>query len=450
MKILKNVSRRRGILDSLSNIGWLSGDRILRMVGALLVGTLVARYLGPKQFGLLSYGIAIYSLFNIISNLGLDSLVVRDLAIDPDEEPRVMGTAFVLKIAASVVTTVAAILAAWILEPHDQVLVIIVALLSFASIAQGLDVIDYFFQARVHSRYVVVPRTIVFVAASVARVIAVLLRGSLLVFAWIAALEIFLLEIGLAISYGRFRSFLPHWSWSSRRAKALLMESWPLLVSGIMIMLYMRTDQVLLGKLGSMEAVGNYTAAIRFSEIWYAIPMIVTISVMPKLLKSRDANAELYYSRLEVFYRAMVLLSVIVTAGTLVFGPWLVRLLYGAKFTSAANILSIHIWTGIFVALGCVGSQQYVHEGITTSVLKRTVLGAFVNIALNLLWIPRFGGIGSAMATLVAQSVAAYFGDAIDQRTRHIFRLKTKALLQFWMIYPLQYQGAAEETSRVD
>ncbi len=285
MNLLKKVRQRRGILESLSNIGWMSGDRFIRMFGAVIVGTLVARYLGPDQFGLLNYGVAIYGLFNIISNLGLDSLVVRDVALDTDGEPRILGTAFVLKALASVVTTIAAIIASQILDPHNRVLIIIVALLSFASISQAFDVIDYFFQAHTRSRHTVVPRTIAFVAASLARLVAVFMHSSLLVFAWIAALEVLLGEIGLAVSYIRYRGNHSALELDLKRAKSLMAESWPLLISSIMISLYMRIDQVLLGRISSMATVGNYTAAIRFSEIWYAIPMIVTTSVMPRLLK---------------------------------------------------------------------------------------------------------------------------------------------------------------------
>jgi len=80
MRFLTTIRNRAGIRASLSNIGWLGSDRVLRMLGAVVVGTLVARYLGPSQFGLLSYGLAIYGLFNTLSNLGLDSLVVREVA----------------------------------------------------------------------------------------------------------------------------------------------------------------------------------------------------------------------------------------------------------------------------------------------------------------------------------------------------------------------------------
>jgi polysaccharide transporter, PST family len=444
LNLFKRLSKKKGILESLSNVGWLGGDRVIRMFGAVLIGTLVARYLGPDQFGLLNYGLAIYGLFNIISNLGLDSLVVRDIALDSKAEPHVLGTAFALKGAASIVTTIAAMVAARILDPRDRILIIIVALISFASIAQALDVIDYFFQAHTRSRYTVVPRTAAFILASIAKLIAVLLHASLLTFAWIAALEVLMAELGLLVSYIRYRKMIPRWTWNSKQAKALMTESWPLLISSIMIMIYMRTDQILLGRFSSMTTVGNYTAAIRFSEIWYAIPVIVTSSVMPKLLKTRDANPAGYYSRLQIFYESMILVSVLVTVATLLLGPTMVHLLYGSRYSSASSILSVHIWTGVFVTVGSIGTQQYVHEKLTISSLNRTALGAIANVILNLLWIPRWGGMGSAMATLVAQSMAAYFADGLSKTTRHIFWMKTRAFVHFWLL-PVSLLRAQEE-----
>ena len=444
MKVLEKVRGREGILESLSNIGWLSGDRFLRMFGAVVVGMLVARYLGPSKFGLLNYGIAIYGLFNVISNLGLDSLVVRDIALDESGEHLILGSGFWLKAVASVVTTLAAIIAAKLLEPRNTVLIEIVALMSIASISQALDVIDFFFQAQTKSRYTVVPRNIAFVLASVARVVAVFLRLDLLVFAWIAALEVLFGEIGLGIAYLRFRKPLPRWSWNLGRAKTMLAESWPLLVSTLMITLYMRSDQILLGRLASKAVVGQYTAAIRLSEIWYSIPMIISASVMPRLLKSRDLNPERYYARLQRLYESMVLVSVILAVVTQLAAPLVVRILYGQQFAPAAGILRVHIWTGVFVFVGSVSGMQFVQEKLTVSTMQRTVLGAILNVVLNLLWIPRWGGMGSAMATLVAQCFASYIGDALDSRTRHIFRMKTKAYLHFWMLPRQLVQRTAE------
>ena len=444
MNALHKIKSRKGLRESLSNIGWLSGDRILRMFGAVVVGTAVARYLGPSQFGLLNYGLAIYALFNTISNLGLDFLVVRDVALDEEREPQILGTAFVLKGLASVLTTLGAIIAARILEPGNATLIIIVALMSFASIAQALDVIDYYFQARTRSSYVVVPRNVAFVAASLARLAAIFLHGSLLVFAWIGALEVLVAELGLVVSYFIFRRPLPRWNWRIPYAKGLLVESWPLLLSSFMIMIYMRSDQVLLGKMAPSAVVGHYTAAVRLSEIWYSIPLIICASVMPNLLKGRAANPQLYYDRLQRLYDSMVFLSVAVAICTQFAGPLVIRLLYGQSYAPAAGMLAVHIWTGVFVFVGCVSGQQFVQEKLTVSSMQRTVLGAIINVVLNILLIPRWGGIGSALATLVAQGVASYFADALDSRTRHIFRMKTRAYLHFWTLPRLLLKEAAQ------
>ncbi len=145
---LPRVSPSHGFWETVRNIGWVSAGRLLRMGGSLVVGTMVVRYLGPTQYGAFSYAFAIYGLFNIASNLGLDVLVVSEIALTEDvaEEEAVLGTAFWLKVIASVITSLAAVLFAWIAHPGDKAVIAIVAMLSVASIAQGLDVVDFFFQ----------------------------------------------------------------------------------------------------------------------------------------------------------------------------------------------------------------------------------------------------------------------------------------------------------------
>lgn len=438
------IRNRAGLRASLSNIGWLSGDRILRLFGGVVITTVVARYLGPAQYGLLNYGLAIYAIFNIVSNLGLDFLVVREIALKEDCEPKVLGTAFVLKAAASVVTTIIAIVVSKVLEPDNVILIEIVAIMSIAAISQAFDVIDFFFQAQTQSRYTVMARTSVFLLASVARVIAVLLHAQLMTFAWIGGFEILFSELALGASYLRFRRPLPRWKWHFPVARGFLAESWPLLVSSLMIMIYMRCDQILLGKMATTADVGQYSVAVRLSEIWYSIPTIICVSVMPRLLKGLESDPQKYYARLERLYESMILVSIIVGIATQLAGPLVVRLLFGSKFGPAARILDIHIWTGVFVSVGVVGGQQIIQEKIVISSLYKTLAGAIVNVVLNILWIPRWGTLGSATATLVAYSVSAYFADTIHPRTRHIFLIKTRAYLHFWAPIRFALQGTTE------
>ena len=425
----------KGFWETVRNIGWTSVAKIVRMGGSLVVGTLVVRYLGPFRYGVFSYAIAIYGLFNIISNLGLDYLVVSDVALAKDvaTEEEVLGTALILKILASVVTTAAAAAYAWFTHREEHTVFIIVVMLSVASIAQGFDVIDYYFQAKTRSRLIVLPQIVVFIISNLARVAAVLLKSSLLVFGAIYALEILFTELSFAWVYWFYHRNLMRWRFERQRAVALMKASWPLLIASLLVIVYMRTDQILLGILSTKTVVGEYSAASKLSEIWYAIPSLICASVMPRLLRNKESDPAKYYARLERLYGMMAAFSICLAIGVSFFGRYAVLLLFGKAYLSATNILSVLIWTGPFVFLGVGAGMQLIHEGLTKISLQRSIAGAMCNIALNYLLIPRFGGVGSAMATLTTQVVAAYLMDAVNRDTRHIFRMKTRALTGLWL-----------------
>jgi PST family polysaccharide transporter len=425
----------KGTKDTIHNIGWVSSDRVIRIGGQLLVGVWVVRYLGPQQWGLYSYAYAIFALFNIVSNLGLDYLVVRDIAIAPDveTEAEMLGTAFLLKVGASLVTTLTAIIYAWIVRPDEPLIVLMVAIVSVAAISQGFDVIDYFFQAKVRSRVVVLPRLVVFIGISVARVIAIVMKCPLMMFVILSASEMLLYELVSAIVYARRERNIRTWSFRWPRAAGLLKESWPLILAGLLVTIYMRSDQVILGTLLTPAVVGTYSAAVKISETWYTVPIVISSSVMPRLVKHLAENSTLYYRRLQRFYSVMIVLSFAAAILTTFFGKYLILLAFGRAYLPAARILAIHVWTGPFVFLGIIGSSQLIHERKTAIEVQRSLSGAVVNVALNLVLVPRYGGIGSAIATLIAQASACYFADAFNQRTRHIFIMKSRALLCLWL-----------------
>ncbi len=420
----------KGFWDTAYNIGWVTAARVIRMGGSLVVGTMVVRYLGPSQYGTFSYAFAIYGLFNVVSSLGLDYLVVNDLAQAPHlaAEEQVLGTALLLKVAASILTTIAAVLFAWITHPAQQTVILLVAMLSAASIFQGFDVIDYYFQAKIRSRLVVIPQLIVFVLSNVARLIAVLTKCPLLVFGAIAAIEILATELGFVAAYSIAQRNLARWTFHRGKALSLLRASWPLLIASLLIIVYMRTDQILLGNLSTRAVVGQYSAASKLSEIWYAIPALICSSVMPKLLVGKQANPAHYYQRLQRLYEIMIALSVAIALAVTLLGKQIVLLFFGALYLPAVSILAVHIWTGPFVFIGVVSGMQLVQENLTQVSLQRSIVGALCNVGLNYLFIPRFGGVGSAVATLITQMISSYALDGLDKRTRHIFWMKTRAL----------------------
>lgn len=427
--------RSGGFWETVHNIKWMGIAQIAKMGGSLVVGVFVVRYLGPSQYGALSYAFAVFGLFNIISNLGLDYLVVNAIAVakEPTTEEEVLGTAFLLKVVASVITTVVAIAFSWVTHPTDTTTIILVAMLSSAGISQGFDVVSYFYQAKTKSRLTVVPQLVLFVLGSTARIVMVWTRAPLLAFGILGSLEILAGQLGLAVVYFYYQRNLACWRFRFARAKTMLTASWPLLISGLLIMVYMRTDQILLGTLGTKAVVGQYSVAVKLSEIWYTIPTIICASVMPRLLRWKEAAPDVYYRRLGRLYDLMAIFSIAIAVCVSFAGKYLITLLFGATYLPAASILAVHIWTGPFVFIGIVSGLQVLHENNSRISLQRTSVGAIANVVLNLLLIPRFGGMGSAVATLIAQILAAYLLDILNDSTRHIFRMKTRALFGFWI-----------------
>jgi PST family polysaccharide transporter len=426
--------KRKGLLDVLKNISWVSLERLIRLGGALLVGTAVARYLGPASFGVFSYAYAIYALFNIVSGLGLDLLVVKEVTLRPDMEEEILGTSFLLKVAASCVTSVLAIAAAAILRPNDRLVLEVTALLSIASIFQGFEVASFFFQATLKSRLTIFPTLAVFVAACIARVFAVLSHSTLLTFAWIAAAEIAVTQLSVGICYMFHRSSFPKWHFNRVEATKLLEQSWPLMASSFLIIVYVRCDQVILGIFCSSTVVGDYSAAVKIAELWYALPLIICGSVMPQLLRIKQLDETSYLAKLQRLYDLLALSSFIVAVITMIVGKTIVALMFGPQYSGVYPILALYVWTGVFVFVGILGGQQMTYDGLVKLQLQRSLFGAVANIVLNLLLVPSFGAMGSAISTLVVQAVVSYGLDLASQKTRNMFFLKTRAYLFFWLM----------------
>jgi PST family polysaccharide transporter len=215
---------------------------------------------------------------------------------------------------------------------------------------------------------------------------------------------------------------------SIKRAKSLFKDSWPLLLSGISITIYMKIDQIMLAHMIGDEAVGIFSAAVRISEVWYFIPMMIVASTFPAILESKKRSEKQYYARLQKLYDLMVVISLVVMLPMAFLSTHIVILLFGEAYRGAGIVLSIHIWGLIFVSLGLASSAYFTAENRQVLILQRTVTGAIFNVTLNLLLIPNFGGVGAAFATVASQAVSTLLFDSLQIATRRMFFMKLKAL----------------------
>ncbi len=431
-KVIQKVSLlkgRTGLHKILANISWLFADRILRMGFGLVVGIWVARYLGVQQFGLLNYAIAFVAIFNPLANLGLDVVVVRRLVADPTQQQSILGTSFWMRFVAGWLTWLAVIIGIYLLRHDDAMTIVTVMILGAANIFQSFDTIDLWFQSQVRSKYSVLAKNAAFIATTSIRVVMVLSHAPIVAFVVAILLEAVLGAVGLLIVYKQQGYLVKLWQWSRSLAQDLLRESLPLILSGLTIMIYMRIDQIMLGQMIGDKAVGVYSAATRISEVWYFIPMTVSSSVMPSIFNAKEISEELYYQRIGGLNRGLTWLAIAVAIVMTFVSKPLIVMLFGNSYIESGTILAVHIWASVFVFSGVATSGWFIAENLSYLSLYRTLSGAIVNILLNIFLIPIYGGLGAAIATVIAQAVASFISNGVNPKTRKLFKVQIKSLL---------------------
>ncbi len=406
--IRRRIEGRTQVQTILGNISWLSLDRVVRMGVGLVIGVWVARYLGPDQFGLLNFAAAFVSLFSPLALLGLDSIVVRELVKAPDGSRGTLGTAFALKLAGAVISGIGAIVLILVSRPGETLLHAMVAIAAAAVLFQSLDTIDFWFQSRVRSKFVVVARNAAFLGVAGIRAAMILLHAPLIAFAWAGFLELGFSAVGLVFFYRRNGESITRWSASISRARLLLRDSWPLFLSGVSVAIYMRIDQVMIGYMLNDAAVGTYSVAIRLVEIWYFLPMAFATSVLPALINARQADESLYTVRLQTFYDVMAGIALLIAAVTSILSTPIISILYGERYIGAGPILAVYAWASVPVFLGVASSQHFLVVNRTRVSLYRTFAGLVMNVASNLILIPALGPIGAAISSLASQLIVTF------------------------------------------
>ena len=214
-----------------------------------------------------------------------------------------------------------------------------------------------------------------------------------------------------------------------KTATSLLKDSWPLIISGIAISIYMKIDQVMIREMMNVEAVGQYVAAVRLSEAWYYIPMVIVASLFPAIVNAKKQSEELYYSRIQKLYDFMVWTAIAIALPITFLSDRIVELLYGTQYNQAGSVLEIHIWTGVFVFAGVASSKWLLSENLQIFSTINTFIGVIINIGLNYFLIPRIGIEGAAWATLGSYFIAAYLSLLLWKKTRINFINLSKTLL---------------------
>jgi len=423
------LKNHHGFMKYFKNTSWLFAEKILRMIVGLFVGIWVARYLGPEQFGLFSYAQSFVGLFSVIAGLGLDGIIVRELVKDPSKQAVLLGTAFRLKLIGALLVLIALAVAVK-LSHQDSLTILLIFIIASATVFQSFNIIDFFFQAKVLSKYVVYANIISLLISSLVKVGLILTNAPLIAFSGVILFDSLVLMLGFVYFFQRNSTLnIKQLKFSKSTAIDLLKDSWPLILSGLVISIYMKIDQIMIKEMLNAEAVGQYAAAVRLSEAWYFIPMVVASSLSPAIINAKKQSEALYYARLQKLYDLMVWMAIAIALPVTFLSDWVVNRLYGEQYSQAGSVLMIHIWAGVFVGLGVARGKWILNENLQKYSFQYLTIGLLVNVALNYKLIPLVGINGAAYATVCAQFIGTIIAPLLYKKTRISFYMMIKSLI---------------------
>lgn len=397
-------AEKLGVVKYLKNTGWIILSRILNVAISLFVSLYVIRYLGPTNYGTLSYAISFMSLFTFIAGFGVDSIVYRELIKNPEKEPEILGSAFVIKLLTGILAVATTVLTA-LLIGVTQLELLIITLVSLPMIGASAHVVAHSYYARVQSKHPSLVILVTNIILSLCKLLVVYFDKGIIYFALIILLESILYTIFYLYFYQKHFSLLGKWRLNKETTMILITGGLPLAASAISITLYSRIDQVMIKHLIDNTAVGLYDAAVRLSDVWYLLPNILITSLFPAIINSKKVSRELFVKRIKMFALLLVTLNLLIILPTFILAPYIINILFGEAFAASSNVLLVYIWSLIGFSLGQLAYTYLLAEDLLYIYFVTSIVSVFINIGLNLVLIPTYGIVGAALATLISYSL---------------------------------------------
>ncbi len=383
------------------NTTWLIGGRVIQMILSFFVSILTARYLGPSNYGLISYAGAYVAFFTSLCTLGINYVIIKDFVDFPEEQGAAIGTAIAMRVISGFLSIVMIALLVGIVDKDEGLTIKVTLLCSVALIFQVFDTLNYWFQLKFQSKFSAIAALIAYIATSIYRVFLLMMKSNVLWFAFASSIDFIVLAIVLYYYYKRESG--PKLSISLTKGKALLKKSYHYILSGMMVAIYAQTDKFMLKQMMDETTVGYYSLAATLNTIWVFVLTAIIDSMYPTIMKSYKTNKAQFEKRNRQLYAIIIYISAITALCFMIFGNLIISIMYGDAYLPAVVPLGIIAWHTIFSYLGVARNVWIVCEDQQKYLKYMYMAAAIINVTLNFCFIPLWGASGAAAASLLTQ-----------------------------------------------
>lgn len=385
----------------IKNAAWIIGCRIVQSGLALVVTMLSARFLGPSGYGLINYASSLVAFFVPIMQLGLNATLVQEIISDPEHDNETMGTALAMTFCSSVACVIGIAVVSTFLNRGERESVVVCVLYSLLLVFQSLEMIQYWFQAKLLSKYVSLTILGAYIIVSAYRIILLITGSSIYWYAISQAIDLAIIAIVLLNIYKRISG--KKLKVSGTRAREMFGRSKYFILSSMMIAVFGQADRIMLKLMLGEAAVGYYSAAASCATLTAFVFSAIIQSAGPVILEGKQKSDEVFCERMKALYAVIIILASLQSAVITVLAKPVVLILYGQEYFPSVSALRIIVW---FTAFSYLGSAKYIWitaENKQQYLWIMDLFGAVANVLLNAVLIPMHGVNGAAAASLATQ-----------------------------------------------
>lgn len=383
------------------NAAWIIGCKIMQSLINLLIGLLTARYLGPSNYGIITYVASIVAFAMPIMQLGLKQTLVKEFVQAPDREGEILGTALVINIISSIFCMLGSVAFVLVADAGEKQTILVCALYSLTLLFQATEMTQYWFQSKLLSKYPSIATLCAYIVVAVYKLYLLITQKSVVWFALSNVLDYFLISLILMVIYRKVGGQRLGIDW--KLGRQMLSRSKYYIIPSLMVMIFQHTDRIMIKMMIGEAETGMYSAAITCIGISGFVFAAVIDSARPIILEMKTKDQALYETRVTQLYSIITCMSMAQSVGMTLLAKPLVWLLYGQEYAKAASILSVAVWYITFGYYGSVRNIWILAEEKQKYLTGINVAGATANVILNFCLIPAMGAIGAAVASLVTQ-----------------------------------------------
>lgn len=414
----------------INNSFWLIYDKVFRLLGVVVFNLLLANYLGASFTGEYHFIVAFGYIFYAISLFGLDAQLMNELIVKKYSEQKLLVNSVVIRFLLGFVLYMLLVSIAYFFNGYADVNLNLLLVIGIQLFFQPFQVLATFFDSKVDSKKPVIIRNISVSFSVIARILLVIYFPDIKLILLAYILEPFLEGLILFLFFQKKNIKLSIYNYDRVVSKYLLAKSWPLAFSSIFYVLYSKCDQVMLGFMVDQSQVGNYSLAVRFSELSYFLPVAFVKSIFPSLVALRE-NKEKYYKLIQKYMNWLFRISLCIAIIMLFVPNDFFIYILGKEMTEVGSSFKVLMFGAVFVYMGSLSHYWYIAEGYQKLSLIRTSSGLAINIILNLILISSYGIIGAAIATVITKSYVVYFANLLNKKTYKMFNIQTQAIFNF-------------------